>query len=90
MTARSTYEAVAATAHTAAEFGGVTPNTGATVAPVGNATTWSRSSAKSALASGSLTQAQFISVMNFLANYEQEQVSAAKSVLRNTGDLAPA
>ena len=44
------------TAHTAAETGGVTFNTGATVAPLGNSTTWSRASARSAYASGAISQ----------------------------------
>jgi hypothetical protein len=90
MTARSTYEAVAATSHGTAEFGGITPNTAATVTPPGNMTSWSRASAKAALASGAITQSQFVSVMSWIATWEQEQISAAKSVLRSTGDLAPA
>jgi hypothetical protein len=90
MTARSTYEAVAATAHASAETGGITPNTAATVTPTGNMTTWSPASAKAALASGAITQSQFVSVMGWIATWEQEQISAARSVLRSTGDLAPA
>jgi hypothetical protein len=89
VTARSTYEAVAATAHSAAHLGGVTPNTGATVAP-GNSGTWSHASANAALAAGSITASQFVSVMNFLTNYEQVQIQNTKDVLRNTVDNAPA
>jgi hypothetical protein len=90
MSNRSVYEAVAATAHASAEFAGITPNTAATVTPVGNMTTWSRSNAKAALASGAITQSQFVSVLQFIATWEQEQKSAALSVLRASGDLAPA
>jgi hypothetical protein len=89
VTARSTYEAVAATAHTTASFGGVTPSTGATVATL-NSGTWARASAEAARASAAITQSQYISVMNFLANYEQVQIQNAKDVLRGTGDNAPA
>jgi hypothetical protein len=64
-------------AHTAAEAGGVTPGTSATVAPIGNMTTWSRYSARAALAAGSITYSQFVSVMNFLGTYEQEQRNQA-------------
>jgi hypothetical protein len=56
----------------------------------GGMTTWSRANAKTALAAGSITQAQFVSVMGFIATWEQEQKSAALSVLRASGDLAPA
>jgi hypothetical protein len=88
LSARSVFEAVAGTAHASAEFAGITPNTAATVTPVGNMTTWSRANAKAALASGAITQSQFVSVMGWIATWEQEQISAAKSVLRSTGDLA--
>jgi hypothetical protein len=37
-----------------------------------------------------ITQSQFISVMGWIATWEQEQISAAKSVLRSTGELVPA
>jgi hypothetical protein len=90
LTARSVYEAAAGTAHTSAEAGGITPNTGATVTPPGNATAWSRASAKAALAAGSITAAQFVAVMNWINIWEQEQISLAKQTLRGTGDLAPA
>jgi hypothetical protein len=49
-----------------------------------------RAAAKAALASGAITQGQFISVMGWINTWEQEQISAAKSVLRASGDLAPA
>jgi hypothetical protein len=90
LSARSVYEAAAGTAHGSAETGGITFNTGATVAPTGNMTTWSRASAKAALVSGAITQPQFVSVMLAIAMWEQEQISAAKSTLRASGDLAPA
>lgn len=90
MSARSTYEASAATAHGSAQTGGITFSTGATVTPPGNATTWSRYSAESARAFGSITQAQYVSVMNAIGLWEQEQISSAKATLRATGDLGPA
>jgi hypothetical protein len=93
MTARSVYEGVAGvngTAHASAEFGGFTPSSLATVAPAQNSTTWSRQSARVALANGTITQSQFVAVMQWITMTEQETVSAAKSVLRNSGDLAPA
>jgi hypothetical protein len=75
------------TAHTSAEFAGITFNTGATVAPVGNMTTWSRQSAKAALAGGAITQAQFVSVMGAIATWEQTQVNNARATLQATGDV---
>jgi hypothetical protein len=92
MTARTTYEAVAnfnGTAHSSVEFSGVTPNTAATVAVPGNGTTWSRQTARVALANGGITQSQYVAVMAWLSMQEQELISAAKSVLRNSGDTAP-
>jgi hypothetical protein len=61
------------TAHTAAEVGGVTFNTGAVPAPLGNATTWSRASARAAYSAGPINQTQFNAVMNALEVYEQTQ-----------------
>jgi hypothetical protein len=87
MSNRSVYEAVAGTAHASAEFGGITPNTAATVAPVGNMTTWSRANAKAALASGAITQAQFISVMGWINTWEQTQINNARATLQATGDV---
>jgi hypothetical protein len=75
------------TAHTAAEVGGVTFNTGATVAPLGNSTTWSRSAARSAYASGAISQASFNSVMNALAVYEATQYQSARDTEGSTGSI---
>jgi hypothetical protein len=75
--------------HTSAEFAGITPNTGATVTPPGSATTWCRASAKAALASGAITQSQFVSVMGWIAMWEQTQINNARSTLQATGDLGP-
>jgi hypothetical protein len=88
MTARTTFEAAQVTAHNTAQFGGVTPNTSATVAP-GNAGTWSHASVEAARASGAITQAQYVAVKNFLATWEQTQIGNAKATLRATGDFAP-
>jgi hypothetical protein len=88
MTARDDYIASVKTAHVAAEVAGITPNTGATVTPTGNLTSWSRVSARAALAAGSITQSQFVSVMHFLTMIEQVQVTAAKDVLRAAGEIA--
>jgi hypothetical protein len=78
MTARTVFEAAVVTAHNTAVFGGVTPNTGATVAPAGNMTTWSRASAESARAAGTITQSQYVSVMNYLATWEETQIGNAR------------
>jgi hypothetical protein len=86
LSARSVYEAAAGTAHSSAEVAGITFNTGATVSPVGNMTTWSRASAKAALASGAITQAQFVSIMQAIATWEQAQVNNARATLAATGD----
>jgi hypothetical protein len=67
-----------ATAHTAAETGGVTFGTGAVQAPLGNATTWSRSSARVAFGSGLISQGAFNAIMNALSNYERTQYQAAR------------
>lgn len=84
MVDNTSYISSAKTVHTNAEVAGVTPSTGATVTPPGNATTWSRYSANSALAAGTITFSQWISVRNYLANYEQEQCSG----LRDTNSLS--
>lgn len=73
------------TTHTAVEFGGVSFNTGATVPAIGNSTTWSRNSARAALAEGLITQSQYNAIWNALACYEQTQVDAARDTLRGTG-----
>jgi hypothetical protein len=88
MTARTTFEAAQVTAHLTAQFGGVTPNLGAVVAP-GNLGTWSHASAEAARASGAITQSQYVAVKNFLATWEETQIGNAKATLRATGDLAP-
>jgi len=59
------------------------------VTPPGNATTWSRQSARVALAGGSITQAQFVKVMSDISTWEQTQINNARSVLQAT-DTAPA
>jgi hypothetical protein len=73
--------------HASAETGGITFNTGATLAPVGNATTWSRASARAALAAGGITQSQFVSVMQAIASWESSQNAAAYDSIRGTGML---
>ena len=56
--------------------------------PPGNAT-WSRASARSALANGGLTQSQFTTLMQQISGWEQAQNSSAKATLRNGGDYFP-
>jgi hypothetical protein len=90
MTARDTFNASVAANHVSAETAGIAFNTGATVAPPGNATTWSRVSARAALASGAISQSQFVTVMGAISGWEQAQNGSAKSVLRATGDVGPA
>jgi hypothetical protein len=89
MTARDTYISSVATNHGSAEVGGITFGTGATVATVRNQTTWSRASARVALANGDITAAQFTYLMQSISGWEQSQNSLAKATLRNTGDTLP-
>jgi hypothetical protein len=89
LTARDTFNSSVTSNHGSAEFGGITFNTGATVAPPGNATTWSRSTARAALGSGAITHAQFVAVMGAISNWEENQNGLAKSTLRGTLDTAP-
>ena len=89
MTARDTYNSSVASNHASAEVGGIAFNTGATVATVRNQSTWSRVSAKAALANADITQAQFVSLMQSISGWEQAQNSSAKATLRNSGDNFP-
>jgi hypothetical protein len=66
------------TAHNAADFAGVTFNTGAVLAPLGNATTWSRYSARAAYSSGLISQGAFNQIMNALQVYEATQYQQAR------------
>jgi hypothetical protein len=84
LTIRDTYNTSVSNNHASAEIGGITFNTGAM--PPGNATTWSRASARSALANGALTQSQFTTLMQQISGWEQAQNSLAKATLRNGGD----
>jgi hypothetical protein len=89
VTNRDTYASSVVSAHKSAEAGGITFNTGATVAPPGNSTTWSRASARVALANGSITQSQFVTVMQSITGWEQTQIDNARDTLRATGDTLP-
>jgi hypothetical protein len=82
MGARETYNSSVASNHASAETGGITFNTGATVTPPGNATTWSRASARAALGAGSITQAQYVAVMGAISSWEEAQNTNAKATLR--------
>jgi len=76
------------TAHTNAEVGGVASGSlPGVVTPLGNATGWSRYSARAAYAAGSITQGQFVNIMNALANYEQTQYEIARDSESITGVL---
>jgi hypothetical protein len=88
MTARDTYAASVATAHTSAQTGSIAGLPGAP-ALTGNLGGWSRVAAIAALASGAIVQAQFVSLMQALASWESSQIQAAKDTLRATGDVAP-
>jgi hypothetical protein len=87
MASNSTSVATLKSAHTAAEVGGVTFNTGAVLAPLGNATTWSRTSARAAYASGSITQSAFNQIMNALEVYEQVSYQSARDQEGSSGML---
>ena len=89
MTACDTYNSSVSSNHASAEVGGITFGTGATVATVRNASTWSRASARVALANGDITQSQFVYLMQSISGWEQSQNSLAKATLRNTGDTLP-
>lgn len=89
MSSRDTYISSIATAHASATTGGITFNTGATVAPARNATTWSVASAKAAFANGDITASQYFSVLNAIEGWRQSQIQSARDTLRSTGDLAP-
>jgi len=88
-TARDTYYTSVSSNHASAETGGITFNTAATVTPPGNATTWSRQSARVALGNGGITQSQFVAVMLAISGWEQSQNSLAKATLRSNSDFAP-
>jgi len=89
MTARDTYNSSVASNHASAEVGGITFSAGATVATVRNQTTWSRVSAKAAVANGDITQSQFVYLMQTISSWEEGQNSNAKATLRNSGDNFP-
>jgi hypothetical protein len=83
---RDTFNSSVASNHASAEVGGITFGTGATVR---NQTTWSRASAKAALANADITQSQFISLMQAISSWEEAQNGNAKATLRNGGDSFP-
>jgi hypothetical protein len=87
MTSRDTYYSSLTTNHTNAEVGGISNLPGAS--PPGNATAWSRTVARAALASGVISQATFVERMQAIAGWEQAQGSLNKATLRATGDLNP-
>jgi hypothetical protein len=89
MTARDTYNSSVSSNHASAELGGISFGTGATVATVRNASTWSRASARAALANSDIMQSQFVSLMGAIAGWEQAQNSNAKATLRNNSDYFP-
>ena len=75
------------TAHTAAEAGGVSFNSGA-VPSVGNSTTtWSRASARAQYGAGNISQGQFNEIMNALAVYEQTQYQTSRDTEGSSGVL---
>jgi hypothetical protein len=87
MASNSTSISTLKSAHAAAEVGGVTFNTGAVPAAPGNATTWSRYTARAAYAAGTINQTQFNEVMNALAVYEQTQYQSARDTEGSSGAL---
>ena len=87
MTIRDTFNSSVSSNHASAETGGISGLPGA--AAPGNATTWSRVTAKAALASGALTAAQYVDAMQRISGWEQAQNSLAKATLRNGGDYFP-
>jgi hypothetical protein len=74
-------------AHVAADVGGVTFNTGAVLAPLGNSTTWSRASARTAYGAGLISQGAFNQIMNALENYESTTYMAARDQEGSTGSI---
>jgi hypothetical protein len=87
MASNATSTSTAKTAHTAAEAGGVTFNSGAAPAVGNMGTTWSRSTARAAYGNGTINQGQFNEIMNALAVYEQTQYQSARDTEGSTGAL---
>jgi hypothetical protein len=54
-----------------------------------NASTWSRASARVALANADITQAQYVALMQAISGWEQAQNSLAKATPLNGGDSFP-
>jgi hypothetical protein len=78
---RTQYVTDTITNHTSAEVGGISGLPG--LAPTGNVTNWSRAAAKAELVNGNIKQAQFISVMQQIAGWEQSQMDLSLAKLRN-------
>jgi hypothetical protein len=89
LTIRDTYNTSVSNNHASAEVGGITFCTSATVATVRNQSTWSRASARVALANGDITAAQFVYLMQSISGWEQAQNSSAKATLRKWRRLFP-
>jgi hypothetical protein len=89
MTARDTYATSVATAHTSAQTGGIASLPGAPTPP-GNIASWSRQSAAAAANAGTISQAQYVTIVTAIAGWEGCQIANARSTLQATGDVGPA
>jgi len=83
-TARQTYANSVASAFTEATTGGIS---NLSIATVDNQTTWSLQNAAVERNNGTITQAQYVAIVNAIAAWEQSQIQAAKDTLRSTGDV---
>jgi hypothetical protein len=86
MATNSTSISTLKSAHVAAEVGGVSGLAGVP-SPPGNASTWSRTSARAALAAGQIDQRGYNEILNALAVYEQTQYQNARDTEGSTGML---
>jgi hypothetical protein len=78
MTARDTYISSVNSAHNSAQGDNIAQTAlPDAVAPPGNATGWSLTSAANAANAGKITQAQYVALVNSIAAWEQTQISIA-------------
>jgi hypothetical protein len=84
MASNSTSISTLKSAHTAAETGGVSGLAGVP-SPPGNSTTWSRTSARAALAAGQIDQRGYNLILNALENYEATSYQSARDTEGSSG-----
>jgi hypothetical protein len=91
MTSRDTFNSSVASAETQRDFTGLTGNTAAAPSFANQTQRYpSIRALRAALAAGQISQAQYVSYALATEMACQVQIRAAKDVLVNAGDLAPA